>query len=202
MMGNANEALLREEPLTSLELTRAAAQGDPAARRELVDLLFDRVRRTASFLSGNAADAEDLAQVALVRILSSAGTYQGESSLTRWADRVTVLTAAKELEKKTRRARLFAVKWAAPAPSAGVDEDTDARRIRSGLVAAVRRLPARNRAAIVLHYFRGYGVAEVAELVDAPINTVRGRLRAGREQLRKLVAADPLLRQWVSEQSR
>jgi RNA polymerase sigma-70 factor, ECF subfamily len=201
MASNAKETAARHRNVADVDLTRAAAGGDPNARRALVDRLFDRVRRTASYLSRDAADAEDLAQTALVRILGSAGGFEGESSLERWADRVTVLTAAKELEKRERRARLFAARWDARSDDAGPEHEVEANRIRAGLVAAFGRLSAPHRAAMALHYINGYGLAEVAELVDAPLNTVRGRLRAGREHLRKIIAADPLLRRWVEEQT-
>jgi len=198
---SSNEAFSRDEPTAALALTRSASQGDEAARRALVDRLFDRVRRTSSYVARNRADAEDLAQAALVRILGCAGSFKGESSLERWADRVTILTAAKEFEKKTRRSRLFAAKWAPQEEGDGLEEDAEARRIRALLIAAFGKLSAPNRAAMSLHYFHGYGVAEVAELVDAPLNTVRGRLRAGREQLKKIIAADPALKEWFLERT-
>jgi RNA polymerase sigma-70 factor (ECF subfamily) len=45
-------------------------------------------------------------------------------------------------------------------------------------------LPAEQRAVLVLHLHYGYSVAETAALVEAPLETVRSRLRLGRERLR------------------
>jgi RNA polymerase sigma factor (sigma-70 family) len=189
------------EPYSALGLTRAAANGDPSARKALIDRLFDRVRKTASYLAGSGADAEDIAQMSLVRILKSAGGFKGESSLEHWADRVTVHTAAKEFEKRERRARLLDAQWILPPPTFGVDEDTETRRIREKLTIAFGKLPMQNREAMVLHYFHGYDISEVAEIMQVSVNTARGRLRYGRKQLKRIVIADPLLKKWVEEQS-
>ena len=52
------------------------------------------------------------------------------------------------------------------------------------LKAAFEALPVDQRAALVLHLHLGYSVAETATIVGAPIETVRSRLRLGRERLR------------------
>jgi RNA polymerase sigma-70 factor (ECF subfamily) len=52
-------------------------------------------------------------------------------------------------------------------------------------------LPADQRIVIALHLHLGYSVAETAELVRAPPETVRSRLRVGRERLRKALEERP-----------
>ena len=55
----------------------------------------------------------------------------------------------------------------------------------SGLLDDLRRLPAAQRTVLALHYDAGYSVAETAALVNAPVETVRSRLRLARERLRR-----------------
>ena len=188
-----------DSSISDLELTRGVAEGDEAALRALVERLLDRVRRMSSYLAGSGPDAEDITQLALIRILRSAASFRGDSTLEFWADRITVHAATKEFEKRSRRSHLFRHWWSAPAPLPGLEEVEDSRRIRTGLAAALGKLSPDNRTAMVLHYFYGHDVSRAAEIIDVPVNTVRGRLRSGRRHLKRLMFADPLLRQWIAE---
>ena len=53
------------------------------------------------------------------------------------------------------------------------------------------KLPDKRRSALVLRVLYGYSVAEVAEMTDAPLNTVRDRIRVGLRELRSSIVADP-----------
>ena len=59
------------------------------------------------------------------------------------------------------------------------------------LRSAFEALSAEQRAVVALHLYRGYSVAETAELVGAPTETVRSRLRLARERLRAALREDP-----------
>ena len=71
----------------------------------------------------------------------------------------------------------------------GEDEAAKAglRRRLSGLLS---RLSPERRTAVVLHYVQGYSVQEIAELTEAPANTVRDRLQVGKALLRKYLLKD------------
>ena len=69
-------------------------------------------------------------------------------------------------------------------PIGTIDHRTAAPHASLALRLAFEGLPANQRAAIALHLHYGYSVAETARLVDAPVETVRSRIRAGREVLR------------------
>jgi RNA polymerase sigma-70 factor (ECF subfamily) len=76
-----------------------------------------------------------------------------------------------------------------------VQEIADRRAGPSASTADLRRsfeaLPAEQRAALVLHLYYGYSVAETAVIVEAPVETVRSRLRLGRERLRTSLGDEP-----------
>ncbi len=183
---------------SDVEMTQAAAQGDPVAKRELVTGLFDQVRRTVSYLASPTRDAEDLAQLALIQILHSAGSFRGECTLKYWADRITVRTAMKQFRKRQRRERLLLSAGEPVLPqSRSVDDDVDLRKIRVRLSELLQKLSYERRTAVVLHHVQGYGIVEIAEMTGAPVNTVRDRLRVGRKQLKKRILNDPSLKDWV-----
>ncbi len=180
-------------------MAQAAANGDPTAKRDLIHLVLDQVRRTVSYLSGSGRDSEDLAQMALIQVLNSVGSFRGECTLKYWADRIAVRTAMKHFRKRQRREKL-AVSWFTATPEdAGIDLEDDAARMetRVRISEHLQKLSLDRRTAIVLRHVQGYGVSEIAAITGAPINTVRDRLRIGRMQLKKRILSDPSLGEWA-----
>lgn len=180
-------------------LAVAAARGEPRARSALVERLLDRVRRTTSYLTLTADEADDLAQIALMEVLGSAGTFRGECKLETWADGITIRVAAQHLRKRTRREGLLARFGLAPEAPPAVEETVDLGQIRGRIAYHLSKLTPERRTAFVLRHALGHSVAEVAELTGVPVNTVRDRLRVARGQLRKRALADPVLRDWAAE---
>ncbi len=184
---------------SDVALTRAAATGDHVARRDLVSRLLDSVRRTVTYLMGADMDAEDLAQVALIHILRSAGAFRGDCSLEYWADRIAVRTAMKHINKRRRRENLSAGVWEPPAEYLSVDDQTSRRRVRVRLAELLQKLSPERRTAVALHHVQGYDLLEISEMTGSPVNTVRDRLRVGRKQLKKHILRDPMLKEWVAK---
>jgi len=180
------------------ELARAAAAGDPKARRELLDRLLDRVRTTVRYLNAGAADTDDLVQVSLVQILRSAGSFRGASRLETWADRITVRTAMRMIKARRRRPEVALEDLPVDQPG-GVDpEDRLSRRqVSEHLAVLLGRLSPERRTVVTLCLVHDYRVTEIAEITGAPLNTVRDRLRVGRKQLRKMIASDSVLADWM-----
>lgn len=183
-----------------LGICRRASDGDKDARRQLMELLFDRIHKTASYLAGNPEDARDIAQTACIEVLLSAGSFRGDASLSYWADRVTLQTGAKLFAKKTRR-RHLKEKYFRPATSVmgTEDDDTGRAQVRERLTELLRTLHFKHREVVMLRYIHGYTIKEAAELCNTPVETARGRLKKARAVLKKKVMADPLLRDWVRE---
>jgi RNA polymerase sigma-70 factor (ECF subfamily) len=174
--------------------------------RLLAERLLDRVRTTVHYLVAADPDADDLVQLAMVEILRAAAGFRGESRLETWADRITVRTTMRRLGQRRRRQARLVREGARPADLATpVEEQEQAlsrRLLRRRLALVLGRLPAERRVAVVLRHVHGYSVQEIAALTDAPVNTVRDRLRKGVKRLRGLVRTDPLLRDWVGDRAR
>jgi RNA polymerase sigma-70 factor (ECF subfamily) len=187
---------------SEVELTSAAASGDRAARQELVERLLDGTRRKIGYLVAGDRDADDMTQLALVEVLESAGTFRGDCSLRFWADRITTRTAMRELRRRKRGAELARSAGWTPVPERSGDEVADLVRVRARLATLLDKLTPERRVALILHHAEGYGIAEVAEITGAPINTVRDRLRVARRQLRKRLQHDPELRNWLNSRLR
>ncbi len=187
----------REKREEAIALTSAAALGNPRAQRELIDRLLDQVRRTVSYVVGPNQDAEDLSQVALVKIVEAAGSFRGESSLEYWANQISFRIALRHAKKHRRREELTVLNWPPPKLQREVDEEVGIVQVRNRISMLMQQLSPKKRTALVLRIVEGYSQKEIAAMTGVPINTVRDRLQRGRKQLRKLVLADPLLIDWV-----
>ena len=61
---------------------------------------------------------------------------------------------------------------------------------RAHIAAALDALPVEQRFAVVLHHALGMSAAEIAEELNAPIETIRSRLRVGMQHLRSAMTSD------------
>lgn len=189
--------LVRGQYDSDVALAGAAANGDQVARRDLVDRVLNQVRRTTAYLINGGPEADDLAQLALMQILGSAGSYRGECSLEYWADRIAVRTVMKHIHKVRRRERLSEAVHEPSVPSEDIEGQAESHGLRKRLAVLLQKLSSDRRTAVVLHHVQGYDLSEISELTGAPVNTVRDRLRIGRAQLRQHILRDPALRDWV-----
>jgi RNA polymerase sigma-70 factor, ECF subfamily len=189
-----------ERPARSLDrdLARRAGDGDEAARRELAWRLLPRVRTTVHYLAAGDRDADDLVQQALVEVLRVVGTFRGDASLEYWADRVVVRTALRRIKQRRWRETIVRLDTEEPGATDAVQERSYERReLRQRLTAHLENLSVDRRTAVVLHWVRGYTISEIADLTGAKLNTIRGRLRDAKRQLRKQLLRDPVLREWA-----
>jgi RNA polymerase sigma-70 factor (ECF subfamily) len=169
---------------------------DAAAFRVLVERHIDRTYALALRMLRNVADAEDVAQEAMVKAWAHRADWRpGQAKFTTWLYRV-VVNRSIDLQ---RGAGLDEV--AEP-----VDERVDAvgqihrREVYGRLEAALGLLPAQQRAALTLAYFEEMGNADIAEVLGTTISAVESLLKRGRQGLRdKLKRAEHEVRQLFSD---
>ncbi len=175
-----NQEPSQDEQLTAL--AQRAAAGDQSALEPLCFLLLPRVRNLVRYLVRGDRDVDDLTQDALVAILRGLGTYRGQGAFRSWADRVV----SRSVFATRKRASLTLVSTEVVEPVAtGVSSRADAYSMRRQMVEQLDRLPPGQRHALVLHHVLGLTASEVAEELSVPLETVRSRLRLGRQRLRE-----------------
>jgi RNA polymerase sigma-70 factor, ECF subfamily len=175
-------------------LVQAAAEGDRDAFGALVLRYQAAIVNLARTLTGDAGEAEDLAQEAFIRAYKAIGKFRGDSAFRTWLYRVAVNVIQSHLASRNRRWRL----WGRPPTR---DEDGPAREVPSNAPtvedAALRRqmieralasLPADMRIAVTLRDVQGFDYAEIAQLLGVPIGTVESRIFRARQRLRPLLA--------------
>jgi RNA polymerase sigma-70 factor, ECF subfamily len=140
--------------------------------------------RVAQGVLRNATDAEDVAQEALLRAYQKFDRLRDAARFRSWLVRIAFRLALDRWRSAKRREQRE-TKWAAPlqsaAPSAADIAASNAFRIR--LDKALAELPEKSRLVLLLAAIEGYTLAEVAELLDVPIGTVKSRLFVARKQL-------------------
>lgn len=172
---------------TDVELMAAVAARDPGAERSAVGRLGGRVRKLTGLLCRERADADDAAQQALIAILKSAGSFRVDTSLERWAERITIRTTLRASRRERERRGLLE-RWLVPNRPAWGDVDGGSEPL--GLDALLDRLSPERRRAFVLHHALGYTIDEIAELSEAPVGTVKDRLVCARRELRAMLDRD------------
>ena len=167
----------------------AAAAGDRAALEALVVAVMPRVRNLVRYLVRGDAEAEDLAQEALVAIVRGLPGQREDGRFAAWADRVTVRSTFAGL-RRARRARAPLDGGADLASVPHPDEPPDEYARRRAAARMLDQLPDEQRQVIALHHVLELSVPEIADELGIPFETVRSRLRLGMARLRALHAAD------------
>jgi RNA polymerase sigma-70 factor (ECF subfamily) len=152
---------------------------------EFVAEHYQRLFGLAMLICRDPADASDAVQHGLERAWRKRDALRDAASMRSWLDRIVVNEAIRQSRRRQSwLGRVMpppsSVRWIEP-----VDERTSELPAWTALRSAFDRLSPDQRAVIALHLHAGYTVAETAELVGAPVETVRSRLRLAKERLRK-----------------
>ncbi|GAB2980036.1 RNA polymerase sigma factor SigM [Nocardioides montaniterrae] len=177
------------------ELLAAHVAGDPEAFGELFARHRDRLWALALRTTGDAEVAADGLQDAMIAAFRRAASFRGDAQVTTWLHRVVVNACLDQLRRRASR-RTDALpddvdetdRRTLRTDEAADPAELNVRRERAAAVmTALQRLPAEQRAAVVLVDMEGYPVAEVAEMLDCAVGTVKSRCSRGRARLAVLL---------------
>jgi RNA polymerase sigma-70 factor (ECF subfamily) len=149
---------------------------------QLADRDLDRCYRLAGLILGDAAEAEDAVQDALLRAWRSAGSLRDVDGFRAWFDRILVNGCRDRLRR--RKTIRFIPLDAASDPAAGGDPFRAVAE-RDAFLAGLRDLDVDERVVVVLHYWADLPVEAIATRIGAPIGTVKSRLHRARGILRR-----------------
>jgi RNA polymerase sigma-70 factor (ECF subfamily) len=181
-------------------LALAAAAGDRAALETLLDRHADLVHAVCRRIVGHPEDALDATQEALVAVARGIHRFDGRSQFTTWLYRVATNAALDELRRRKRRPVPVDVVPEPVRTAGGGVATTDAVDARLVVDAALARVPAEFRVAVVLRDLCDLDYAEIAEILDVPPGTVRSRISRGRAALAEALGNPPPPSERPSEQ--
>ena len=133
---------------------------------------------------GNAFEADDSAQDALIRAYVASGSFLGLSRFSTWLFRI----AYNCYIDRCRKPRAETVPTDTPqALNVTSGEETDAGFKYQQLYQALDSLQEKEKAVIILHYFEDRSIKEIASILEIPSGTVKYLLSTGRAHLKSLL---------------
>ena len=162
-------------------VARIAAR-DASTFRALVEMHVTALHRTAYRMTGDRAEAEDIAQEALLRLWRDAGHWPPGRVIAAWLMRVAINLALDRLRRRRFASDAEIPDQADDAPLA--PELIAAAEAKAATVAAIAALPDRQRAAIVLTYYEDLPNQQAAEALEMNIKAFESLLLRARAALR------------------
>lgn len=171
-------------------LVARVGQREPAAIREMVARKLPRLLALATRMLGDRDEAADVAQDAFVRIWKQAPRWRrGEARFDTWLHRVALNLCYDRLRGRREVPLADDLPEAtdpAPLPDERLDEAARSKRV----AAALATLPARQREALVLHYYQELSNVEAAALMGISVDALESLLARARRNLKSGLAAE------------
>ena len=170
---------------TDKELVRRVRRGDAAA----FDLLYLRYQHKVQALLARYLtrhqDVEDIAQETFIKAYRALPRFRGESAFYTWLYRIAVNTAKNHLAARPQRVQTVELDAedtdggelaAALRQEDGPEDAAQSDELKAAIDAAIAALPEDLRSALTLREFNGLSYAQIAEVLDCPVGTVRSRI--------------------------
>lgn len=191
-MTNASPGSSSAASDAELALVRRAREGDLDAFNVLVELHQRAAYNVCLRMLGSRMPAEDATQDAFLSAYRHIRSFQG-TSFRAWLMRIAANSCTDELRRRTRRPVL-----SLDIPPAGSEDTIDVPDATAGpealalrgeqralVQAALLRLPADQRLAVIMCDLQGFSYEEIAEAMRTSIGTVKSRIARGRDKLRR-----------------
>lgn len=196
------DAAITSPPLAELEdeaLVPRAVHGDVPAFEELVRRYQDRIFNFALRYTGNPADAEEVAQEAFMKAYRALDRFRGDAKFSTWLFQITKNLCINRYHRKRRRMahRRISIQQrmddedAAPlqieSEEPGPQEEALRGELRERIEAGITELEPHYRAALVLRDIEGLDYAEIGQILDVPVGTVKSRIHRARNELQQIL---------------
>ena len=172
------------------ELVARAIGGDHEAFTTLVDGSIDRLYAVASLILRDGDRAQDAVQEALVSAWRDLRSLRDPDAWDAWTYRLTVWACYRQARKDRRRTLVELHVGSDPGNEPAMDMGFRIEE-RDRIERQLGRLPIDQRAVIVLHFYLGRPLTEVADILDIPVGTAKSRLHRGLEARRTALRAEP-----------
>ncbi|NKB69854.1 MAG: sigma-70 family RNA polymerase sigma factor [Candidatus Latescibacteria bacterium] len=172
------------------EYVERCLAGETEAFEPLVRHYQNAAFATALRYVSARVEAQDIVQDALVTAYCRLGQLRDRARFGGWLMHIVANRCRDWLRQRNRQQPLETAAWVGE--EAALAEHARQMR-RLDLQAAIQGLPEHYRQAVLMYYLSGLSYREIADSMDVPQSTVRGRLQQGRLRLRRLL--DPAAQQ-------
>jgi RNA polymerase sigma-70 factor (ECF subfamily) len=178
-----------------LKLIARAKRGDLDAFEALYELHKSPIYRTALAVTGDRSAAEEILQETFLRAFKHLDDIREGVSIAPWLYRIAVNQAYDWTARRRRRPTAFEgviEHLVAPATSSP-EQKVEEGELHKLVHEAIDKLEFKQRATLVLFYLQDFSLAEIAEIMECPVGTVKSRLYYARANLRRELLADQRL---------
>jgi RNA polymerase sigma-70 factor (ECF subfamily) len=168
------------------ELIARLQSGDLEALGDLYDRYRHQIYRTALAITRDPLTAEDILQECFLRVHAYADRIDGSLPLVPWLYRVTVNLSYTWTKRNNRhKISVDDLLDRLTSPAKNTPETVAERtELQEKVQEAIDSLPFGQKVVVVLHYLNGMSLAEIAEILDCPVGTVKSRLYHARQNLK------------------
>jgi len=168
-------------------LVERAMQGDHDAFAELARAAVVRLDRAARLILRDPELARDAVQEGLIRAWRDLPALRDADRFDAWLHRLTVNACIDQTRRRRRRPIEVELE---PLHAPAVADVSGALAVRDLVDTVLRRLDEKGRAIVVLHYYLGMPLTEVAATLGVPLGTVKSRLHHALEDMRLAMVID------------
>lgn len=154
---------------------------DRAQAEYLVDTYSDMILRLSYTYLKSTHDAEDICQTVFLKYLACGQIFDSPEHEKAWILR-TAVNACKDVLKSSWRTRTCDIESCAQVAAPP--------QVQGSILSAVQELPDKYRIPLYLHYYEGYKIREIAELLGERPATINTRMERGRNQLRHMLGGN------------
>ncbi|WP_027364358.1 sigma-70 family RNA polymerase sigma factor [Desulfotruncus alcoholivorax] len=174
-------------------LVKRSQKGDTRSFEQLVTLYQDKIFALSYQLTGNYADAQDLAQNVFIKAYRALPGFRNEADFGTWLHRITVNLYINERRKKRPEVYLDKpvqtgegeMPRLVASGTENPEEAFEKKEFRSMVRDALWKLSEEHRAVLVLREMQGYSYEEIAQMLDCTLGTVKSRINRARLALKK-----------------
>ncbi len=179
-------------------LVQRAQDGESAAFEGLVDAYKPKIYNYVLRMLGERETAEDVAQETFIKAYSSLASFRGASSFQTWLYRIASNLAIDSIRRRKHRQASYSldepldisggqVERDIEDDAAGPELQLESAQLQRRVSEAILELSPKLRTVVLLYELQGLSYEEIAEIVGAPLGTVKSRLFNAREHLKKIL---------------
>jgi len=162
------------------QLIRQAQSGDESAFARLVTRYDRRILQIAHAILNDLSESQDVYQETFIRAFQHLPSFRFECGFGTWLTRIAINRARSRLRRQRVRQFLALDEGTTASERTTPEESLQQQMLRE----AVARLPGRCKTVVILKYFQGYKIKEIAEILQCREGTVKNYLFRAVEKLR------------------
>lgn len=157
---------------------------DNETARDIFETYSLYVYRTALFMTGSDAIADDITQDTFLKVFRFYEAYNPEKPLKPWIYKIA-MNVTRDAMKKRALQRTVAVDFDLLTNDENVESGLLQEESRLAIIKAINMLSLKSKEVIVLRFFNDMSLREIAESLKIPVGTCKSRLNEAMKQLRK-----------------